>query len=331
MSHSIIIGAVEGAFPAVLGKISKLHSKNSFSLAIVLGDFFPDPERTSEEDADNVSRLIAGKIDIPLPTYFTLGRHPLPASVIGKLEKSDDELCPNLYFLGKRSTTKTSEGIRIVNLGGALDSAITAGLSKEKYLPFHTEDDAKSLRGANFADILITTHWPSDVRRGSKVVLPDSIETPAGEQCAADLCAALRPRYHFSTSNDAFYEREPFFHLPTETEPETKPITRFISLASTNNSSKQKSLYAFSIDATASPVTTSQKRQRLASQHQSYSRFSSNTNHDGDHHRSHKRRRNDHYHPPPGPQDCFFCLSNPTIKTHLITSIANDTYLTIAK
>ncbi|KAI4259580.1 MAG: hypothetical protein LQ352_000648 [Teloschistes flavicans] len=342
-SKIIVTGAVDGAFPAILDKISKLHSKNSFSLAIVLGDFFASPEKASEEDAANLSALLSGKIDLPLPTYFTLGRHPLPASVIEKLDKSDDELCPNLYFLGKRSITKTSERIRIVNLGGSLDPTILAGLSKEKYLPFHTEDDAKSLRGANSADILITSHWPSDVRKGSKILLPDGIKTPTGEHCATDLCAALRPRYHFSTSNDAFYEREPFFHLPTEKDPETKPITRFISLASTNNSSKQKSLYAFSIDptasapvtlpvgTTASPFITSQKRQRLPSQNESYSRFS-NTHQNGDHYRPYKRRRNDHHRlPPPGPQDCFFCLSNPTIKTHLIASIADDTYLTIAK
>ncbi|KAL8896429.1 MAG: hypothetical protein Q9207_007708 [Kuettlingeria erythrocarpa] len=255
-SKIIVVGAVEGAFPAVLEKISKLHAKNSFSLAIFLGDFFPDPENRTGEDNANLSALIEGNIVVPLPTYFTVGKHPIPAPVIEKLESSDNELCPNLYFLGKRSITKTSEGIRIVNLGGSLDPTITAGLSKEKYLPFHTEDDAKALRGANSADILITTHWPSDVRKGSKVVLPDGVETPSGEGCVANLCSTLRPRYHFSTSTNAFYEREPFFHPAAEKEPETRPITRFISLASSKNSLKQKSLYAFSIDPTSSaPIT----------------------------------------------------------------------------
>ncbi|KAL8930481.1 MAG: hypothetical protein Q9208_000665 [Pyrenodesmia sp. 3 TL-2023] len=343
-SKIIVVGPVEGAFPAILEKISKLHAKNSFSLAIFLGDFFADPENRPDDDDTNVSALIGGKIAVPLPTYFTVGKHPLPGPVIEKLESSDDELCPNLYFLGKRSITKTSEGIRIVNLGGSLDPAITAGLSKEKYLPFHTEDDAKALRGANTADILLTTHWPSDVRKGSKVVLPDGVETPSGERCVADLCATLRPRYHFSTSSNAFYEREPFFHPATEKEPEVKPITRFISLASSSNSSKQKSLYAFNIDptssapitlppgTTASPFTVTQKRQRLPNQEQSYSRFSTTQN--GDHYRPHKRfRQNDGRSraPPLGPQDCFFCLSSPSVKTHLIASIATDTYLTTAK
>ncbi|RMJ21257.1 cwfJ domain-containing protein, partial [Aspergillus sp. HF37] len=35
--------------------------------------------------------------------------------------------------------------------------------------------------------------------------------------------------------------------------------------------------------------------------------------------------------PPPGPDNCFFCLSNPNIATHLITSIGNECYLTTAR
>ncbi|KAL8874240.1 MAG: hypothetical protein Q9174_000396 [Haloplaca sp. 1 TL-2023] len=339
-SKIIVSGSVEGAFPTLLAKISKLHAANSFTLAIILGDFFADPERSSEDDDANVSALLGGKLEIPLPTYFTLGRHPLPDPVIDKLEKADGELCPNLYFLGKRSTTRTSEGLRIVNLAGSLDSEITVGLSKEKYLPFHTEGDARSLRGANTTDILLTSNWPSEIRKCSKVALLDGVETPKGEQSVADLCAALRPRYHFSTSKDTFFEREPFFFPPPENEPDAKSITRFISLAPSNNPSKQKSIYAFNIDptsaapltlptgTTASPFSTTHKRQRPPTEPKSFSRFSTNQN--GDYYRPYKRARRQDRHPA-GPQECFFCLASPTVNTHLIASIANDTYLTTAK
>ena len=301
-----------------------------------MGELFADPVESSSEEDETVSALLDGKITVPLPTYFTLGRRPLPEKVMQQLEASNGEVCPNLYFLGKRSTIKTSEGIRIVALGGAVNSDITAGLSKDKYLPFHTEDDAKSLCGANTADILITSNWPSSIRSGSKVSFPDGIDGPSSEQSVADLCNALKPRYHFSTSDQIFYEREPFFHLPTEDQPETKSITRFISLASFENPSKQKWLYAFSLDPNAAPPLTlpagttaspftqnSRKRQRLPNQEQTYSRFSQ----PDAHHRSFKRARP----PPPTPSECFFCLSNPTLATHLITSIATDTYLTTAK
>lgn len=320
----------------VFEKITKLHAKTSFQVALILGDLFANPAEESEGDDKKLDLLMRGDVNVPLPTYFTLGRHPLPQRVIDKLEDSDGEICPNLYFLGKRSTTKISEGLRIVALGGLLDPEITAGLSKDKYLPFHTEGDAKALHGANSADILVTSNWPSSIRSGSKVQTPDDVEDPLDEQCLADLCSALKPRYHFSTSDSIFYEREPFFHLTDENQPDTSSITRFISLASHNNPSKQKWLYAFSLDPSAAPPSTmpagttvtplgpSRKRQREPDNPRSYSRFS---NHNGDHYRPKKRYRQ----APPGPQECFFCLSNPNLATHVITSIGNDAYLTLAK
>jgi len=317
-----------------LEKLSKLHAKNNFSFAIVAGDLFADPSEVSAEDEATMESLLKGKIAVPLPTYFTVGKHALPQKVVDRLEEGTGEVCENLYFLGKRSTTKTSEGIRIVNLGGLLDPNITVGLSKDKYLPFHTEGDAKSLHGANTADILITSTWPSSIRTGSKLPLPESLEDPVSEQCIAELSATLKPRYHFSTSPDFFYEREPFFHTPSDTNPDIRPITRFISLASTFSSTKAKYLYAFSIDpsappppilpqgTTASPFTAPKKRPKPSEQEPTYSRFSNHNHH------SSKRAR---HQPPPTPSECFFCLSNPALASHLITSIATDTYLTTAK
>ena len=339
------MGSVHGRYKEVFEKISKLHAKNAFSLAIVLGDLFPGPLEGSSDDGNNLTSLLNGEVIIPIPTYFTLGKQPLPQQVVARLEKSDDEVCPNLYFLGKRSTTKTSEGIRIVTLGGSLDSEITAGLSKDKHLPFHTEGDAKALHGANTADILVTNNWPTSIRSRSNVKLPEGTEHSSSlaeeEQCIAELCSTLKPRYHFSTSDSVFYEREPFFHLTDEDQPDTSSITRFISLATYENPTKQKWLYAFTIDPNAAPpltmpsgttatpfTNTSRKRQRLPDQGESYSRFNHDNGHQN-HHRHNKRAR--HKAPPPGPQECFFCLSNPNLATHLITSIGEDAYVTTAK
>ena len=301
-----------------------------------MGDLFADPADPSSGEEKTTSALLKGDIVISFPTYFSLGKHPLPQPVVDKIEDSGGEVCPNLYFLGKRSTTKTSEGIRVVALGGSIDPGITAGLSKDKYLPFHTEGDAKALHGVNAADILVTSKWPLQVCTGSKVNILGGAEDPTAEQCIADLCSAVQPRYHFSTSNEVFYEREPFFHPPKDEQPDKKNVTRFISLAAYDNPSKQKWLYAFSIDpkvtapsaipagTTISPFADgSKKRQRFAPQEQSYSRFSG---HDHNHRPSKRARQ-----APPTPQECFFCLSNPNLATHLITSIADNTYLTTAK
>ena len=130
---------MEGAFTAVFEKLAKINAKQGFTLAILLGDVFASPGDATAEDEEAVLRLIEGKIKVPIPTYFTLGKQPLPQKVVEKLQASEDELCDNLHFLGKRSTTKISAGLRIVNLAGNLDSEIIAGVSKDTYLPFHTE------------------------------------------------------------------------------------------------------------------------------------------------------------------------------------------------
>ena len=81
---------------------------------------------------------------------------------------------------------------------------------------------------------------------------------------------------------------------------------------------------------TASPFAhKSNDRKRAALDAEPYSRYG---NHDGNGYR-HKRGRGPRgqRQPPPGPGECFFCLSNPTLATHLISSIGEDSYLTIAK
>ncbi|KAL4765847.1 CwfJ domain protein [Aspergillus foveolatus] len=334
-SKIIVIGNVNCELQEVFTKLAKLHVKQSFSFAIITGDLFGDC--STDHELQQMTALLQGSIAVPVPTYFTLGSKALPARVIEQLE-ANDEVCPNLYFLGKRGTLKTSEGIRIVALGGTL---VEGSASGNKYHPSYTESEARTLLGAHHADILLTHDWPKGIRTGSKVEIPGGITLPRETQPVADICSALKPRYHFSSTDELFYEREPFFHLPTEDNPDAKPLTRFISLASYNNSktTKQKWMYAFTLDpstphplsvpagATATPLRSiPTKRKPLPDQNSSYSRFATTD----DHHHHHSKRRKG-ARAPPGPDQCFFCLSNPNIATHLITSIGTESYLTTAK
>ncbi|PBP19526.1 CwfJ domain protein [Diplocarpon rosae] len=328
-SKIIVLGDINGQLKDALARVSKLHAKNDFTFAIVAGNLF-------SEDDDAVGELLEGKLAIPLPTYFTVGTNPLPSRIIEKIEK-DAEICPNLQYLGKRSTTKTCEGIKIVTLGGQLDDTVLAGTSKEQYLPFHTVSDAKALHGANSCDILLTTCWPASVRIGSKVVIPvGEIPPPSGLEHISELCAALKPRYHFSFTPTFFFEREPFFFPATADKPDYMPVTRFISLAAHGNLTKQKALYAFTLPTsvdhiavlpagtTASPFKA-RKIKRPALDANPYSRY-------GGHENGYRAKRpRGPRQPPPGPGQCFFCLSNPSLATHLISSIGDDAYLTIAK
>lgn len=208
-----MVGDVRGQCVEVLKKISTLHAKNAFSFAIVAGDLFADPPTDAESNESALDDLLNGRVQVPLPTYFALGRQPLPAKVIKKLESNSGELCENLMFLGKRTTIKTSEGLRIVVLGGALDPNLTIAASGDLYTPFHSTGDANALKGANSADILVTAEWPEGITKGSRTI-NENVTPTSPQKTVADLCTALKPKYHFSTSADGFYEREPFLHTP---------------------------------------------------------------------------------------------------------------------
>ncbi|KAH7354591.1 CwfJ C-terminus 2-domain-containing protein-like protein [Pyrenochaeta sp. MPI-SDFR-AT-0127] len=331
-SKVAVIGDVNGQFKAVFQKLGALHAKNNFAFAIIVGNLF-----ANDTDAPGVQSLADGEIDIAFPTYFALGSYPFPPKVVEKLKSSNDELCHNLFFLGKRTTMKTSEDIRIVSLGGQLDSSMIASQSKDNYLPFYNETDAKILRGAATADILITNEWPEGIHTRSKIKFDPEVQ-PAARLCIADLDVILKPRYHFSTSGIDYYEREPFFHIPSDETNNMYPVTRFISLASYGNTHKNKWIYAFSIEpsashpvtpppgSTASPFTLSEKK-RSAPEHREQNLVYDDGNRGR---KSHKRHKGE----PRGPlsaSECFFCLANENIATHLVTSIGENSYVTTAK
>ncbi|KAH8891860.1 hypothetical protein GQ53DRAFT_719602 [Thozetella sp. PMI_491] len=330
-----VFGSVNGQLEAAFKKLSLLHAKNSFSFAIVTGNLFAE-----EQEQASLEALLSGQITIACPTYFTVGTTPLPAGVVEKIG-NDEEIAPNLHYLGKRTVFKTSDGVRIVTLGGMLDATIVGGQSMEQHLPYHTNDDAKALKGANTADILLTVAWPRGVwRKSSKEISVDPATIPATD-AIAELCASLKPRYHFAMSpGDFCFEREPFF------PPESKDggdngitLTRFISMAPWGNAAKAKSMYAFVLNkeavvtppagSTISPFLLAERKKRTVDD-ADFSRFSNGHGHDGD--RRHKQRRRRDRSPPPGPDRCFFCMgNNPDLPEHMVVVFGDDCYLATAK
>ena len=93
-------------------------------MAIILGDVFTSlsgPENESENEF--IQKLLRGEIEITLPTYFSVGRNELPKPIKDILEGREGkdrggEVCNNLFFLGRKGVLVTSEGVRIVVLGG---------------------------------------------------------------------------------------------------------------------------------------------------------------------------------------------------------------------
>ncbi|KAI9819101.1 MAG: hypothetical protein M1826_001193 [Phylliscum demangeonii] len=340
----LVIGAVNGHLADITQKLSTLHAKNLFAFAIIAGDLFADPSASDPRSDEELTALLNGSISVPCTTYFTVGQHPLPPRVIERLASSEGEVCENLFFLGKSATLSTAAGIRVAALGGRLDANPTASTSArasaiDEYSPLHTAADAKRLHGAKEVDILLTAVWPAGIRRRSRIALPAGAEEPAGSELAAELCTRVKPRYHFSAAPEIFFERDPFLHPSSEESTDSGRITRFISLASFRNNRKHKSLYAFKlelhpdrsapppIDTTGSPFSLMARKQGVPLEaRQKYSRFAAAAP-DG---RPAKRARPPAP-PPPGPEQCFFCLSNPSVATHLVTSIGTEAYLTVAR
>ncbi|KAI5861679.1 CwfJ C-terminus 1-domain-containing protein-like protein [Durotheca rogersii] len=331
----IVLGSVNGKLELAFQKLATLQQKQNFSFALITGNLFD-----ADQDDDTVSRLLSGGIAVPVSTYFTVGTIPLPDRVVERVEKGED-VCENLHFLGKRSITKTSDGVRIVTLGGALDKS-TSGQSNEQHIPLHTAEDAKILRGANATDVLLTTCWPSGVWANSSTNLSSEDHASIlSTNEIAELCATIRPRYHFSmSSTDFFYEREPFFHPPSSPDSDETPVTRFISLARFGNAAKAKAMYAFNIvpgepsssiptGSTVSPfLSYSNPRKRPAPADGHFRRYADDHDHQGSGRRMRRRRDRS---PPPGPDKCFFCLSNTDVDTHMICSIGEESYVTTAK
>jgi hypothetical protein len=82
---------------------------------------------------------------------------------------------------------------------------------------------------SNCVDILLTNDWPVGIESSAFKNLAES--TPHVGRTLHKLNLALKPRYHFATS-ETFFEREPY-HLDGM-------ITRFISLAPYGNQGKQR-------------------------------------------------------------------------------------------
>src|SRR5687768_4619915 len=76
------------------------------------------------------------------------------------------------------------------------------------------------------ADILLTHDWPKGITRLSRNKL--AILADVGCEPIADLALSIRPRYHLSSAEKVFFEREPYRNVGKEGN--LLHTTRFIGL-----------------------------------------------------------------------------------------------------
>lgn len=154
------------------------------------------------------------------------------------------------------------------------------------------------------ADILITYDWPHAIARQENLV-------SFGSKAVDDIVKATRPTYHFAVGPN--HKGKFFENLPYKWS--EGGHTRFISLGQEGTGDKW--YYAFKFEPEnpaqmiANPFEESKKRRAEPMEMEA------------------KRRQVE---PKVVTQaECFFCLSNPNIETHMIVAIGTKSYLTVAK
>lgn len=227
-------------------------------------------------------------------------------------------------------------------------------------------EDAERLAHRKPIDFLFCNAWPKGIEQLSKNALPDGHAPSWGLRSIARLAEAARPRYLFSAAPrpaeaesrslplDAetlecgvFWEREPYENPPFAAlpAPEIPPLTRFLSLARLANARKARWFMALQVvpgdelSATHMPSATVRPSNltpcpffeaapKRSAQGMDAVRF------DGAPATSQKRRKKGRQAKevmPVGPENCWFCLSNPRLEKHLVVTVGEECYMALPK
>lgn len=160
---------------------------------------------------------------------------------------SQYELCPNVYYLGKRGLYTSSGGLKIAYISGVHSDTEPNSDSAFKY----TVKDVQELydvcvRGnSNFRgiDILLSSQWPSGVAKNTTA--PQ--EPSDSSDLLAWLTVKLKPRYVIGGLGGIYFERAPFRCRNVSQDGDLEIVTRFIGLARVGNPKKEKWIYALSL------------------------------------------------------------------------------------
>lgn len=237
------------------------------------------------------------------PAYFTEGLHGINEEISAKGHyKKVSDIRENFNYVKKPfALLEMPSGIKI---------AFVLPVQDEQEIILCIKNDSPDSE----VDILLTYQWPYAISKREKLL------SVADRQLDA-IVKLLRPRYHFAvgTEEGNFYELPPF-----RWDERSKRICRFISLVKEGTGGKW--FYAFEIlkDNPVQPDTkfldNPYESEKIS---EAKPRLQSNTELKEE--RPVKRKKI------VAPSECFFCLSNPDVETHMIVSIGTYAYLTIAK
>ncbi|ETV88427.1 hypothetical protein, variant [Aphanomyces astaci] len=307
MVKVLLSGDVGGNWDALHARVEKLHTSAHGPFDVV---------------------LCAGFCDV---SANAIRAWPLPVYVLGGLGDQPKNTSTNLHVVSENSV-HTISGLHVAFLA-----------DPEAVQSF------RSALTAQPVDLLITTDYPQGFDQLVSVEqIPSSLQR-VGLQSIAEAVEMAVPRYHIAATHGLFYQRLPY----VTTHGATRRVTRFIGLGQVGASpdKDKKWMHALNLDVFSSsasveiPAGTTQspfeatKRQRQdstafqprkrpglsAEKAQQLMQQSSqgSKQHSFYDHTQHARL--------PNRQECWFCLSTPTVEMHLIVSIGNEAYLAIPK
>ncbi|XP_045478442.1 CWF19-like protein 1 [Harmonia axyridis] len=329
----LLCGDVEGKFNALFKKINSIIKKSGqFDMLICVGNFFGINNKEFDE-------YKLGNKKVPLPTYI-LG--PNKADHVNMYPEEDEELCTNLFYLGKRGLYTGINGLRITYVSGISSSA-----SKEPF-NYDTNDISElfdlcvrgnpAFRGV---DILLTSQWPAQM-----LVDPEKTKPLYASALPNWLIMKLKPRYVVSGLEGKYYERPPM-RIPTlgDNDSTVEIATRFIGLGRVDNKEGAKWLYALNLtpidkmklseliqkttDETPCPFTFDDLQSAVFQVKKSSGTkqyFYDTTPIEEPKAKKQKREKITF-----DQEKCWFCLASPSVEKHLIITIGDHCYMALAK
>ncbi|XP_015376000.1 PREDICTED: CWF19-like protein 1 isoform X2 [Diuraphis noxia] len=339
----LVCCGIKGHITSFIDHIESLFAKKGmFDYVFCVGDFFGD-DVSSEKEWEEFKK--SGKY-IPI---YTLGPNKIQHEKYFNNLK-DQQLAPNIYYLGKDGIFTTSDGLKIGYISGIQNNS-----SKENEIHTFNYDSLSQFRdsciraGSTSLDVLLTSPWPVDIRNKERILENISVKEPTEKESESQLLSwvaiHLTPRYHFAGLQQVFYQRSPYKNTNSKT------VTRFIGLGDyhDNKTKKQKWLYGFVLSpaelttpntndftVTESPYADNISQytaNMLPVSKQYFYNTSTNTNYKNNN--QNKKRKFDGQ---PVRQSidisadsCWFCLSSKNITKHLIISIGNQVYLSGTK
>ncbi|CAH1116499.1 unnamed protein product [Phaedon cochleariae] len=336
----LVCGDVEGKFDSLFKRVDSIMKKSGpFDSLLCVGNFF----------GINNKEFIPYKLGdkkVPLPTYI-LGPNEDYHVKEYPSDQAEFELCPNVYYLGKRGLYTDSNGLKIAYISGVSGTNTSGSWTfSEKDV---TELCDACLRGNptfRGVDFLLSSQWPSNIT--SETSKKISLSKNATSDLPAYLCMRLKPRYVISGLEGVFYERPPF-RCPSLGDHDTtlESVTRFLGLARVGNSDKEKWIYALSLtpldkmklsellqkstDETPCPFNFQDLESKIFRNKRKSSTplqyfYDMNIPEDENTRKKHKKPKIDF-----DQSKCWFCLASPSVEKHLIICVGTTAYLALAK